>query len=123
MYTKKNFGEDRAEMHEATCASCGKECEVPFKPNGRKPVLCHNCFRKNDGEVPERSERFERPRPPARERGGDDQLEIIIEKLDAILRALKPAPRSEERWTPRPPMHSKRQFGKGPGGFKKHSKF
>lgn len=121
MYTKNNFGDDRAEMHQATCASCDKDCEVPFKPNGRKPVLCHNCFRKNDGETLERSERFERPRP-ARERG-DDQLEIIIEKLDAILRALKPAPRTEEHWTPRPPMHPKRTFGKNPNGYKKHQKF
>ncbi|MBE3117057.1 hypothetical protein IMZ68_07620, partial [Candidatus Bathyarchaeota archaeon] len=22
------------EMHKATCADCGKECDVPFKPDG-----------------------------------------------------------------------------------------
>ena len=122
MYTKKNFGGERAEMYDATCASCGMDCEVPFKPNGRKPVLCHSCFRKSDGEAPERPERSERPRE-RREGGNSDPLEIIIEKLDAILRVLKPAPRSDEHWSPRPPMHGKRPFGKAPGGFKKHPKF
>jgi len=34
------------EMHKTTCSSCGKEAEVPFKPDGRKPVLCKECFMK-----------------------------------------------------------------------------
>ncbi|MFA5364313.1 MAG: CxxC-x17-CxxC domain-containing protein [Candidatus Bathyarchaeia archaeon] len=33
-------------MHKATCAECKKECEVPFKPNGTKPVYCRECFAK-----------------------------------------------------------------------------
>jgi CxxC-x17-CxxC domain-containing protein len=28
------------EMHKATCADCGKETEVPFKPSGDRPVYC-----------------------------------------------------------------------------------
>ena len=31
-------------MHRATCSACGKECELPFKPTGDKPVFCSNCF-------------------------------------------------------------------------------
>ena len=42
----ESSGNDR-EMHKATCAECGKEAEVPFKPDGRKPVLCKECFMKN----------------------------------------------------------------------------
>ena len=40
------FGRDRPprEMHKTTCADCGNECEVPFKPNGEKPVYCNDCF-------------------------------------------------------------------------------
>lgn len=41
-----SFGQDR-QMFKATCAKCGKEAEVPFKPNGKKPVLCGDCFRKD----------------------------------------------------------------------------
>ncbi|MCJ7559516.1 DNA-directed RNA polymerase, partial [Candidatus Bathyarchaeota archaeon] len=25
------------ESHKAVCADCGKECEVPFKPDGSRP--------------------------------------------------------------------------------------
>ena len=32
------------EMHKAVCSECKKECEVPFKPNGKKPVYCKECF-------------------------------------------------------------------------------
>jgi len=32
-------------MHKAICSECGKECELPFKPTGDKPVFCSNCFR------------------------------------------------------------------------------
>ena len=39
------FERRRPEMHEVTCAKCGKQCEVPFKPTGDKPVYCSSCFR------------------------------------------------------------------------------
>ena len=28
----------------ATCASCGRETTVPFKPTQGRPVLCRSCF-------------------------------------------------------------------------------
>ena len=28
----------------AVCAECGKECEVPFRPTGDRPVYCRDCF-------------------------------------------------------------------------------
>ncbi|MBN1872043.1 MAG: DNA-directed RNA polymerase [Candidatus Omnitrophica bacterium] len=34
------------EMHKATCADCNKECTVPFKPSGDRPVYCKECFAK-----------------------------------------------------------------------------
>ena len=39
--------EDR-QMHRATCADCGKSCEVPFRPTGDKPVYCSNCFQRDE---------------------------------------------------------------------------
>lgn len=52
MYRDDNRGGGRfssgpREMHKATCAECGKECEVPFKPDGSKPVYCRDCFQKH----------------------------------------------------------------------------
>ncbi|MBU4346019.1 MAG: hypothetical protein KKH29_01660 [Candidatus Omnitrophica bacterium] len=35
---------------QAICADCKKECEVPFRPSGDRPVYCRECFSKrNDG--------------------------------------------------------------------------
>jgi len=40
-----NFGGDRPprQMHKAVCAECQKDCEVPFKPSGDRPVYCREC--------------------------------------------------------------------------------
>lgn len=35
------------EMHKATCADCGNECEVPFEPKEGRPVYCRECFSKH----------------------------------------------------------------------------
>jgi len=32
------------EMFPATCASCNKPTEVPFKPRNDRPVYCRDCF-------------------------------------------------------------------------------
>lgn len=32
------------EMTAVTCAGCGVNTEVPFKPTGTKPVYCRDCF-------------------------------------------------------------------------------
>ena len=41
-----SFGSAPREMHDVTCSSCGTATQVPFKPNGMKPVYCRDCFRK-----------------------------------------------------------------------------
>jgi CxxC-x17-CxxC domain-containing protein len=33
------------EMFTATCANCGREAQVPFRPSGVRPVYCSDCFR------------------------------------------------------------------------------
>lgn len=52
-YEKRGFGRggggyDRPprEMHKVTCADCGQETEVPFKPDGTRPVYCRDCYQK-----------------------------------------------------------------------------
>ena len=31
-------------MYQAVCADCRKDCEVPFKPTGERPIYCKECF-------------------------------------------------------------------------------
>ncbi|MEK7640287.1 MAG: CxxC-x17-CxxC domain-containing protein [Patescibacteria group bacterium] len=40
----RNVGGENT-LHQATCANCGKACEVPFLPRGNKPVYCKSCFK------------------------------------------------------------------------------
>ncbi len=35
------------EMHDAVCAACGAETQVPFRPSGDRPVYCRDCFANN----------------------------------------------------------------------------
>ena len=32
------------QMYEAVCSKCGAETQLPFKPNGERPVYCSECF-------------------------------------------------------------------------------
>ncbi|HDN83858.1 MAG TPA: DNA-directed RNA polymerase [Candidatus Altiarchaeales archaeon] len=34
------------EMYKIICSECGAEAEVPFKPDGRRPVYCRECYMK-----------------------------------------------------------------------------
>ena len=67
------------EMHDVTCDKCGKECQVPFKPSGDKPVLCSECFSKGGGS-----------RSRSSSSGmSSEELGKINTKLDKIIKALK----------------------------------
>lgn len=88
------FGGGRPQMHSATCVECGQECEVPFKPNGLKPIFCSDCFKNNGG--PDRSNdrpRFDKPAydqpksAPAKDQY-KEQFDMLNVKLDYILKAL-----------------------------------
>ncbi len=98
----------RSEMFSATCAQCGKSCEVPFRPTGERPVLCRDCFG-GKGDRPERRDgrRDSSPRSFDRTRSSESfssqklqdpdpridelksQIESIEKKLDSILEIMK----------------------------------
>lgn len=85
-------GGDR-QMFSVVCSDCGKNCEVPFRPTGDKPVYCSNCFEKKGGGGERRS--FDRPRRDDRSGGGDNlrtQIESLNAKLDKIIGLLEPKP-------------------------------
>lgn len=100
----RDRGSDRPEMHKAICSECGKECMVPFRPTGSKPVFCSNCFEKKRGSDSGRSNfrrpDFEnKPRYDQDSRGPqqntpqpqyDKQFDSLNAKLDKILKILTP---------------------------------
>jgi CxxC-x17-CxxC domain-containing protein len=45
-YARKNAGKPEREMFTVTCATCGKEDTVPFRPREDRPVYCKECFAK-----------------------------------------------------------------------------
>ncbi len=48
---RKNSTKSQREMFVATCAACGAEARVPFKPREDRPVYCSECFAKMKGEA------------------------------------------------------------------------
>ena len=86
-------GRDRREMPmcDAVCAKCGKNCKVPFKPTGSKPVFCSECFRSNNEGF---SDSRERSSP--QQNGSSDELKQINKKLDKILKILEEIEVEEE---------------------------
>ncbi|MBE6855663.1 MAG: zinc-binding protein [Ruminococcus sp.] len=43
---RKNASKTEREMFIGTCASCGGEARVPFKPREDRAVYCSDCFAK-----------------------------------------------------------------------------
>jgi len=84
-------------MFKTICSDCGKECEVPFKPNGSKPVFCRDCFQgKRNSEGP-RDNNFPPRRPNFDDRGQSqtppppphkEEFAALNAKLDKILNLL-----------------------------------
>jgi len=107
----KSYGgssDERPDMHPAICSECGASCEVPFKPNGKKPIFCRNCFQKQEGDAPaprygarsfDRAGASDKPAyrstPRTGTEGIEKQLKALNEKMDLILAALM-APEEDE---------------------------
>ena len=55
-FSRRSFGDRGApSMHDAVCDECGKNCQVPFRPSGDKPVYCSDCFERKGGSDSGRS--------------------------------------------------------------------
>lgn len=90
--------ESRGDFHDAMCSICGDACQVPFRPDGRKPVKCRNCFKKDgaqgrfmrDNSGRKSFGRFDRDDrgPQADTRKIEARLEAIEDKLDLLIEAL-----------------------------------
>ena len=89
---RKPFGaHEPTERFQATCNECRALCEVPFKPNGKKPIYCRNCF-KGKEESP-RARVQERAQGGYRSDAGSAalsrQLDQLSLKLDRLIKAVE----------------------------------
>ena len=48
---RKNSGRPEREMFTATCADCGCDAKIPFRPREDRPVYCSDCFAKMKEEA------------------------------------------------------------------------
>jgi len=93
----ENRRSENKTLSRVACTSCGKTCQVPFKPIEGKPIFCNDCFRNNKSEFSaEKPSRFDRDAGSKRREYGTEKrrssvdLDQINAKLDRILRLLEP---------------------------------
>lgn len=97
------------ELFSATCADCGRRCEVPFRPAAGKPVYCRECFAKRRGEgsprepvrAPAQTGNAPRPQsgtpakpqaaPPVQFAELKRELDVMNAKLDTLLQKFEGA--------------------------------
>ena len=87
------------ELFPATCSSCHKSCEIPFRPSGDRPVYCRDCFGAQEGAAPDvrgrRDDRGNESRFPRKEYrapvfsapkplGEDKRIEGLKRQLDDV---------------------------------------
>lgn len=93
-FNKGGFGprnDGPRELFDAECDNCHKRCQVPFRPNGKKPVYCADCFSQNDdrGQKPRfenREREFNAPRSfaPSAPRAQDPRIDDLKRQLDTM---------------------------------------
>jgi len=66
-------------LHKTICADCRKECEVPFKPSGNRPVYCRECFARRKAGSPFKANTDNRPREEERIRERSSHKHASVE--------------------------------------------
>lgn len=82
----------KKELFDVECNKCHKPTQVPFRPNGTKPVYCKDCFVPDTDR--EHKPRFERRAPPMRMEHApriekDPRIDDVLRRLDSIERTLE----------------------------------
>jgi CxxC-x17-CxxC domain-containing protein len=100
------------QMFKAICADCKKECEVPFRPSGDRPVYCRECFARRKAGNSLRSGIDAKPKEAA-----PAQIEPVDEKL--VDEKEKPVPKKEPVGKKKPavkkkPAHKVKKAAKKP---------
>jgi len=90
-FSKPSFGGKpsfQKELYDAECNSCHKRCQVPFRPNGKKPVYCTDCFSKQDGRDSRDTRTSTFSREPRFERNSSPTPNREIQELKRELQAM-----------------------------------
>lgn len=116
--SRRSFGgrdSGRPTLHDVVCDECGKDCQVPFRPSGDKPIYCSECFERKGGRDNSRSNRRDsRSRSfdnrgrdsgrPSRSNAGDrstsqlvEKIGILNNKLDTIISLLSSAEKKKSK--------------------------
>jgi len=104
-------------LHKAVCADCHKDCEIPFKPTGERPVYCKECFskRKSGNSFkgdPSTSQAPELPKVPAAVNAPQRHVSVTKKGVGKVTvsEIIRPSARevSPKQKNPRPAKRSKR---------------
>lgn len=96
-------------MHDVICSDCRKNCQVPFRPSGDKPVYCKDCFNKKGG-----GKNFDNRDDRGAARDGfssndiKTQLAMINIKLDKLLKKEEEIPETPVAIKPKKVVKSKK---------------
>ena len=83
---RQGFDRGSREMHKSVCADCGKECEVPFRPTGDRPVYCQECWVKRRPPITEDRRRREYPREDRQRRPSAAPENVNLQILGELKR-------------------------------------
>lgn len=71
-------------LHSATCTECRKSTEVPFVPDGKRPVYCKECFKN-------------RSKPEQKPAAKEEKAEEIVEEVEKEVKEQK-AEETKKEW-------------------------
>jgi CxxC-x17-CxxC domain-containing protein len=93
-YRSARSGGETFQKFDAVCSNCGKKCQVPFRPDGEKPVYCKDCF-----DMPRKAMTGASVAGPAGGKSIADltrQIAAMNTKIDTMLKILQKGAGEEE---------------------------
>lgn len=106
-HNHQNHRPKERQMYQTICADCQKECEVPFKPTGDRPIYCKECFTRrrngqgNKSNIPNAPTPTHTPAPAAAKQAPKT-------KTPAAAKAKKKAPAAKKPAAKKPAAKKKR---------------
>jgi CxxC-x17-CxxC domain-containing protein len=84
------------QLFDAVCSTCGKKCQVPFRPNNSRPVYCKDCFGAPHDALKSKTNSFVGGGEGKSTADLTRQIAAMNAKIDAMLKILQDAASEEE---------------------------